>query len=187
MAFDRWQEGERFGAAEIPLGDLGGARDIGVNLVELTPGRQSAPLHWHLREEEHFYVLDGRCVLRVDDTRHVMGAGDYVCFPPATRVAHCFENPYDEPCRLLAIGSRVPDEIAVYPDSRKMKLRALGMIVPLPDEGLDYWHGEPAHEALPGTAVARERERVRKAEIEAEREQQVDDELTAMKKRLGLV
>ncbi len=186
LAFDRWYEGERFGGGEIPLGDLGGARDIGVNLVELVPGRQSAPLHWHLREEEHFYVLAGRCVLRVDDARHVMGPGDYVCFPPATRVAHCFENPYDEPCRLLAIGARLSDEIAVYPESKKMKLRALGKIVPLPDDGLDYWHGEDVDAVLPGSAAAREREAARKAAAAAEREQQVEDELGAMKKRLGL-
>ena len=143
LAWDHWEEGARFGGAHIPLGEIGGARDVGVNLVELLPHKQSCPFHWHLREEEHFFVLSARCVLRPGDARHEMGPMDYVCFPAGTRVAHCFENPFDEPCRILAIGTRDPDEIAVYPDSRKMKLRALGLIVPLSETSLDYWEGEP--------------------------------------------
>lgn len=143
-----WREGVRFGGAELSLGDRGGARDIGVNLVELAPGRQNCPMHWHLREEEHFYVLSGRCVLRSGADRHAMGPGDYVCFPAGTQVAHAFENPHDQPCRLLAIGGRDEHEVAVYPESRKMKLRGLQRIVPLSDVGVDYWDGERVDEAL---------------------------------------
>lgn len=186
LAFDRWSEGERFGGGEVPLGDLGGATQIGVNLVELPPGRQSCPLHWHLREEEHFYVLSGRCTLRVDDVRHAMAPGDYVCFPAGTRVAHCFENPHDQPCRILAIGSRVADEIAVYPDSKKMKVRALGMIVPLPEQTLDYWHGEAPETPLAGTAAAQRRLAEAEQAAQAEREREIDAEIAEMKRRMGL-
>lgn len=200
LAFDRWQEGARFGGGEIPLSDLGGAARIGVNLVELAPGRQSCPAHWHLREEEHFYVLTGRCVLRSGEQRFEMGPGDYVCFPAGTRVAHCFENPYDAPCTVLAIGNRDDDEIAVYPDSGKAKLRALGRIVPWPPapdgEGLDYWQGEattvpltpaPSPEAIAAARKAQvEAAKAAAEQAEAAREREVDDALAAMKKRLGI-
>lgn len=186
LAFDRWTEGERFGGGEIPLAALGGATQIGVNLVELAPGRQSCPLHWHVREEEHFYVLDGRCVLRTDDERHELGPGDYVCFPANGRVGHAFENPFAEPCRLLAIGTRDPAEIAVYPESKKLKLRALATIVPMPDASLDYWLGESAEVPLPAEVARREAEAEAAAADRAARDQAVEDELTAMKKRLGL-
>ena len=139
---ERWSEGVRFGGAELRLGDLGGAKQIGVRRSVIAPGKQSCPFHWHLREEEHFYVLSGRCVLRSGETRYPMGPGDYVCFPAGTGVAHCFENPHDEPCALLEIGARDPHEIAVYPDSGKMKLRALERIVPYSEASLDYWAGE---------------------------------------------
>ena len=139
---DEWSEGVRFASAQVPLGRLGGGRDIGVNLVTLPPGKQSCPYHWHVREEEHFYILEGACVLRAGDQRHPMTAGDYVCFPANTRIGHCFENPFDEPCRFLAVGNRHPQEIAVYPDSGKMKLRALQQIVPWSETSLDYWQGE---------------------------------------------
>src|SRR5262245_51721464 len=141
IGWDRWEEGTRFKGAHIPLGELGGAEDVGINLVELEPRKQSCPFHWHLLEEEHFFVLAGRCVLRTTEGRYEMRAMDYVCFPAGTRVAHCFENPFDQPCRLLAIGTRCQDEIAVYPDSGKMKLRALATILPWSEESLDYWEG----------------------------------------------
>jgi len=149
IAFDRWAEGCRYGGGSIPLGELGGRQRIGVNLSELPAGKQNCPLHWHMKEEEHFFILEGRCILRTSDRRHEMRAGDYVCFPAGTRVAHAFENPFDAPCRMLEIGNKDDDEIAVYPQSNKAKLRALGIIVPLPDgAGLDYWDGERADEPL---------------------------------------
>ena len=186
LAFDRWSEGERFAGAEIPLAALGGGTQIGVNLVELVPGKQSCPMHWHVREEEHFYVLEGRCVLRTDDDRHELGPGDYVCFPANGRVAHAFENPFAERCRLLAIGSREPSEIAVYPESKKLELRALDVIVPMPEDSLDYWMGERAETPLPSEIERREAQARAAAEAREARERVVEDELTAMKKRLGL-
>ena len=142
MPQDTWSEGKRFGGREVPLGVLGGAEQVGVNLMELAPGKQSCPFHWHLREEEHFFVLHGRCVLRSGDDRFVMEPGDYVCFPAGTRVGHAFENPFAEACQLMAIGTRDADEIAVYPDSGKAKLRALGHILRYPSDTLDYWDDE---------------------------------------------
>jgi hypothetical protein len=66
-----------------------------------------------------------------------------------------------------------------------MKIRALGKIVPLPDESLDYWQGESTDVPLPGSTAARERERDERAKREQELEAQVDSELAAMKARLG--
>lgn len=138
----RWGKGERFASDDLSLADLGGATQIGVSLTVIPPGKASCPFHWHLLEEEHFYVLEGRVTLRSGADRYPMAAGDYVCFPAGTRVAHGFENESDAPCRILSIGGRNPNEIAVYPDSGKMKLRALRTIVPFGQESLDYWAGE---------------------------------------------
>jgi uncharacterized cupin superfamily protein len=148
LEYKSYGKGSRFGGRSIALGKLGGAQLVGVNLDEISPGKQSCPFHYHQKEEEHFYVLQGRCILRSGTERHEMDPGDYVCFPAGTGVAHCFENPFAEPCLVLAIGTRDPDEIAVYPDSGKLMLRALRSIVPLPERSLDYWQGEPIDEPL---------------------------------------
>ncbi|MCA9712677.1 MAG: cupin domain-containing protein, partial [Myxococcales bacterium] len=122
-----WREGERFAGGHIPLATLGGAVSIGVNLVQLDPGTQSCPFHYHLREEEHFYVLSGRCVLRSGEERHVMESGDYVCFPAGTGVGHATLNPFAEPCRMLVVVTprAHPLEVCVFPDSGEARIRAL--------------------------------------------------------------
>ena len=143
-----WAEGERFAARLVSLTAWGGGSKVGVQVVELPPGKQNCPFHYHLREEEHFYVLEGKAVLRSGEDREVMEAGDYVCFPAGEEVGHAFENPFEEVCRLLAIGTRERDEIAVYPDSGKAKLRGPEVLIPWPQEGLDYWEGEPVDAAV---------------------------------------
>ena len=144
-----WSEGQRFAGREVELSRLGGARQVHVNQLVVPAGKQTGPFHYHLREEEHFYVLAGRCILRSGDDRHEMQTGDYVCFPAASGVGHAFENPFEKDCSLLTIGPWDPDEIAVYPDSGKAKVRALETILPWPRESLDYWHGEPRDRILP--------------------------------------
>lgn len=148
---DAWvtfRRGARFGSRDLPLGDLAGARRVGFLVTVLDPGDQSCPFHYHQLEEEHFYVLEGRCVLRSGEERHEMGPGDYVCFPPASGVAHCFENPFDEPCRYLTVGTKEANEVCVYPDSGKVLIGSLDVMARLPAESLDYWDGEPVDEAL---------------------------------------
>lgn len=147
---DYSQDSARFGDKTIPLGSHGGAAQIGFNLVELPPKKQSCPFHYHVREEEHFYVLAGRCVLRSGEERFEMGPGDYACFPAGTGVGHATLNPYDEPCRMLVVGTPQahPLEVCVFPDSSKAKIRALEAIVPWPQESLDYDVGERADEPV---------------------------------------
>jgi uncharacterized cupin superfamily protein len=148
IAPEHWSEGPRFAGREIYLSRRAGARQVHVNQMVVPAGRQSCPFHYHLREEEHFYVLEGRCVLRSGDRRHLVRPGDYVCFPAGTGVGHAFENPYDDDCAILAIGPQDPAEIAVYPDSGKAKLRATGTIIPWPQESLDYWQDEPVEQEV---------------------------------------
>lgn len=150
LPWNNYDRGVRFGGRSIALGTLGGARLVGVNLDEIAPGKQSCPFHYHQQEEEHFFVLKGRCILRSGEQRHEMGHGarDYVCFPAGTGVAHCFENPFDEPCLLLAIGTRDANENVVYPESGKVMVKALRAILPLPEQSLSYWDGERTDEPL---------------------------------------
>jgi uncharacterized cupin superfamily protein len=91
-------------------------------------------------EEEHLWILEGRATLRLGDERHAVAAGDYVVFPAGRRVGHCLINDSDAVCRYLIIGERNPNEVAVYPDSGKVRVRWL-------DENfrrapIDYWDGE---------------------------------------------
>ena len=41
------------------LGDAFGLSQFGVNLLELPPGAWSSQRHWHERQDEFIYVLEG--------------------------------------------------------------------------------------------------------------------------------
>lgn len=143
VAWQSWGEGDRFGSRYRHLTEaaVGSAYHVGVQIEELPPGKQSAPAHYHLREEEHLLVLEGTCTLRLGDERHALRAGDYACFPAGQKAGHCLLNDGDKVCRLLVIGERSPDEVAVYTDSGKVMVRALGEIYDRRATRA-YWEGE---------------------------------------------
>ena len=72
-----------------------------LTLIEITcgPGYQ-APLHVHHREDEAFWVLDGRVTLHIGDARLEAGPGDYAFGP--RDVPHRFDVG-DQGCRMLFI------------------------------------------------------------------------------------
>ncbi|WAS95988.1 cupin domain-containing protein [Nannocystis punicea] len=114
---------------------------LGLNLTRLPKGHTACPFHYHLREDEVFYILSGRGVLRYGDALHDVGAGDCISCPAGTGVAHQLANPYDEDLVYLAIGPNDPHEVCVYPDSGKVMVRGLKQVGYLRQAA--YMDGEP--------------------------------------------
>jgi uncharacterized cupin superfamily protein len=134
-----------FGKALTPSMETKGGR-LGVNRCRLPPGRTMCPFHFHQREDEAFFVLSGRGVLRYGDDLRVIGPGDCVSCPAGTRVAHQIANPFAEELVYLAIGPHDPDEVCVYPDGGKVMVRSLSKIGFLESTG--YLEGEPEEPAI---------------------------------------
>src|ERR1700741_5476364 len=57
------------------LGDAFGLTTIGVNLTILMPGKESSMRHWHEREDELVYVLEGEVVLVTDPGEETLVSG----------------------------------------------------------------------------------------------------------------
>jgi uncharacterized cupin superfamily protein len=136
-----WGRGRFMGRVRHLTRRVGRPYRVGVLIEELQPGKQSCPAHYHLHEEEHVWMLEGVATLRLGDKRYAMKPGDYVCFPAGQREGHCLINESEQPCRYLVIGENNPNEVAVYTDSNKIMVRALGEIY---DKGAkrEYWDGE---------------------------------------------
>ena len=49
------------------LGNAGGLTDFGINLMRLPPGNWSSQRHWHSREDEFVFILEGELTLIEDD------------------------------------------------------------------------------------------------------------------------
>ena len=105
------------GRIKWQLGDAGGLKDFGVNLVELPPDAWSSQRHWHDDEDEFVYVLAGELVLVTDEGETVMRAGDCAAFPKGVDNAHHFVNRSDFPAIYLEVGTRLPQASPChYPD-----------------------------------------------------------------------
>jgi len=76
--------------------DTGGA----YALIEITsyPGNGPPP-HIHHREDEYFYILEGRIEFQIGEDTTVMEAGSFIHHPRGT--LHKYKNVGTEPARLL--------------------------------------------------------------------------------------
>ncbi|MGX9963018.1 cupin domain-containing protein [Roseomonas sp. F4] len=98
------------------LGDAAGLTQFGVNLTRIAPGGRSSQRHWHLKEDEFVYVLEGEAVLHSDAGERPLRPGMCVGFPAGHTDGHCVLNRSDQDVLLLVVGSRMPGEVAEYPD-----------------------------------------------------------------------
>ncbi len=144
VPWTEWSDVPRFAVRyrHLTRALLGDDYKIGVAIEELTPGKQSAPAHYHVFEEEHVYVLEGAVTLRLGAARHAMKAGDYACFPAGQRAAHCLINESGAVCRYVIVGERNPNEVVVYPDSNKVLVRAVDRAILDLGARRGYWDGE---------------------------------------------
>lgn len=114
---------------------------LGMVRNRLPPGSVGCPFHWHTLEDEIFYVLEGRGILRYGEEVREIGPGDCISCPAGRKVAHQIGNPFDRDLLYLAIGPREEHEVCGYPDSGKVMVRDLGKVGFL--EGREYMDGEP--------------------------------------------
>ena len=98
------------------LGDAFGLTDYGVNLVTLPPGAWSSQRHWHSREDELVYVLDGQPTLITDAGRTPLAPGMCAGFRAGDGNGHHLVNETDAPVTYLEVGSRRDDDAVEYPD-----------------------------------------------------------------------
>lgn len=98
------------------LGDAFGLKNFGVNLVRLAPGAWSSQRHWHTREDELVYVLEGAPTLVTDAGEQVLAPGMVVGWPAGKADGHHLVNRTAADVLFLAIGDRNDADECEYPD-----------------------------------------------------------------------
>lgn len=99
-----------------PLGLAVGLTQFGVNLTRLKPGVWSSLRHWHAREDEFIYVLEGEVVLATDAGEEILRAGDCTGFKASVRDGHCLKNKSGRDALILTVGSRDNEDWGEYSD-----------------------------------------------------------------------
>jgi len=77
VPWESWGHAERFGVRfrHLTASRLGRDYHVGVALEELAPGKQTAPFHYHMLEEEHVFIFEGELTLRLGEERFLMKPG----------------------------------------------------------------------------------------------------------------
>ena len=107
---------ESAGREKRALGKAAGLTNFGVNLTTLKPGTWSAQRHWHSKQDEFVYILEGEATLVTDDGETVLKAGMAVGFKAGVPNGHHLVNKSDRPVTYIEIGDRSEGDQVDYPD-----------------------------------------------------------------------
>jgi uncharacterized cupin superfamily protein len=111
------------------LGNAGGLKDFGVNLMRLLPGNWSSQRHWHSHEDEFVFVIEGELVLVENDGETMLRAGECAAFPKNSGNGHHLINRSDRVAVYLEVGSRHPDDVTTCCDIDLKSANADGRFV----------------------------------------------------------
>ncbi|QQX82452.1 cupin domain-containing protein [Shewanella sp. KX20019] len=128
VCWESWQHSEKYTSQQRHIGDAAGGEKIGVTMERLAPSKFSTVAHYHTKEEEHLYALEGEATLLIDGEEHPFVKGDYICFNAATAIAHTLRNDTDKEFLFLVVGNRDRHDVVVYPENNKVLVRAIDEI-----------------------------------------------------------
>src|SRR5260370_31776912 len=93
------------------LGEVFGLSQFGVNQLELPPGAWSSQRHWHERQDELVYVLEGEVTLVTDEGETTLSAGMTAGFRAGSGNGHHLVNRSAKTVRVLKVGTPPLDEV----------------------------------------------------------------------------
>jgi len=118
------------GRSRKRLARFAGLTQFGVNICTLKPGAASSQRHWHEKEDELVYVLDGEVVLCEDGGETVLRPGDVVAWKAGVANGHRLINRSDRDTVFIEVGTRAAADRAFYSD--------IDMIVVRDEKGARY-------------------------------------------------
>jgi uncharacterized cupin superfamily protein len=135
--FGEWVDFEGKGEAKFS--------QYGVNINVLAPGQANCYYHRENAQED-FLVLRGECLLLIEEQERPLKAWDFVHCPPGA--THVFVGAGDEPCVILMMGSRLPEEKITYPASEVAQRHNAG-VTETTDEPRVAYQGCPKSVPIP--------------------------------------
>ena len=105
------------------IGNAAGLDQFGVNLTTLKAGASSSLRHWHEKEDELIYMLEGEVVLVEDAGGTVLRAGDAAGFKANRSDGHHLVNRTTHDAVYLELGTRSRQERVEYPDADLIVVR----------------------------------------------------------------
>ena len=115
-----------------------------VSIYEIPPLKSAYPYHFHLKDEETFYILSGEGLLKSPNGEEPVRAGELLFFPAGSGGAHRLTNTSHSENLVYIDFDVVHDlDVAVYPDSNKIGIWGKDVNrVYRADDNVDYYTDE---------------------------------------------
>lgn len=125
-----------------PMG-RGEAERCLVSVYEIPPGKSAYPYHYHVKDEEVFYIISGEGTLRTPEGERTVRAGELIFFPTGEGGAHKLTNTGAETLTYIDFDAVNDLDAAVYPDSGKLGVwgKDINQVFRREDEA-EYFDGE---------------------------------------------
>jgi len=122
----------------------GEAEKTCVAIYEIPALKSAYPYHYHLKNEETFYIISGEGILRTSEGERKVKAGDLLFFPANEKGAHKLTNSSEtEKLVYLDVDVIHDIDVALYPDSNKIGVwgKDTNRLFRI-DDAVDYYEGE---------------------------------------------
>lgn len=122
-----------------------GGNQTYVSLYEIPPKKAGYPYHYHLKNEEVFYIISGSGILETPDGDKKVSAGDIIICPATEEGAHrLFNSSKDEMLVYLDCDTVNSPDVAYYPKSDKVGITVNGesSVFYKKNTAVDYYEGE---------------------------------------------
>jgi uncharacterized cupin superfamily protein len=116
-----------------------------VAFYEIPPRKANYPYHYHLKNEEVFYIISGNGILETPGGNRPVTAGDIIVCPPSEKGAHRLINASQtEKLTYLDVDTVNSPELIGYPNSGKIGIVINGESSTFykKDSRVDYYEGE---------------------------------------------
>ncbi len=126
----------------ILIGDAIGCEKIYVNIDYVKPGAESVKYHSHSKQEEFYFIMSGKGILRINGEEILIKTGDVISAPAGKDKGHQFINNSSEILQILDIGTREKGDIITYPDENVFLIKDKGLVFNI-DDSIKGWTSEP--------------------------------------------
>ena len=123
---------------------FGLAEQCNVSLYEIPPGKSAYPYHYHTKNEEAFYIVSGKGMLKTPADEREVSSGELLFFPANEKGAHKLTNTSEtEMLVYLDFDTYNEIDVAIYPDSGKIGIwgKNINRVFRLSQQ-VDYYDGE---------------------------------------------
>ena len=122
----------------------GAADKTMVSVYGIPPMRSAYPYHYHLKNEETFYILSGEGILKTPEGERRVAAGELIFFPAGSDGAHKLTNTSPTENLVYIDFDVIHDlDVCIYPDSDKIAVwgKDVNKVYEL-SSAVDYYKGE---------------------------------------------